>query len=100
MTLIEALRSARAGNFVTHESFDSEQSLHFYNGNYYYEDGAIVPDEFLFSQAWAVEKPWHIKINKEDIDRNILKKMHDESRGYMLNTGSYEDCKIITRLNH
>ena len=95
MNLIEALESAREGNFVTHEIFDSEQSLHFYNHKYYYEDGAVIPDDYLYSQDWAVKRPWFIKIPKNEIDTEILKKMHEKSKGYMLQDGSYEDCRIL-----
>lgn len=49
MNLDEALLSAKNGNFVTNEYFGHTQSLHYYNGKFYYEDGAVVPKEFLCS---------------------------------------------------
>lgn len=93
MNLEEALRSAKEGNFVTNEYFDSSQSLHYYNGKFYYEDGAVIPEEFLDSQDFAVNGKWSIAIKREDIDFGKLKSMHDKSRGYMLTSGNYMDCK-------
>lgn len=93
MNLKEALLSAKDGNFVTNEYFDYTQSLHYYNGKFYYEDGAVVPEEFLHSQDFAINGEWSIAIQKEDIDFDKLKSMHDRSRGYMLSSDSYMDCK-------
>ena len=36
MNLKEAFISAREGNFVTSTMFDRNQSMHYYNGKYYY----------------------------------------------------------------
>ncbi len=93
MNLKEALVSAKGGNFVTNEYFDYTQSLHYYNGKFYYEDGALVSEEFLYSQDFAINGEWSIAIQKEDIDFNKLKSMHDRNRGYMLSSDSYMDCK-------
>lgn len=93
MNLNEALLSAKYGNFVTNEYFDKTQSLHYYNGKFYYEDGAVVPKEFLHSQDFAINGKWSIAIQKEDIDFDKLKSIHDENKGYMLSSGSYMDCK-------
>lgn len=93
MNLDEALLSAKNGNFVTNEYFGHTQSLHYYNGKFYYEDGAIIPKEFLCSQEFAINGEWSIAIQKEDIDFDKLKSIHDKSRGYMLSSGSYMDCK-------
>ena len=92
MNLREALLAAKDGNFVTNEYFDHTQSLHYYNGKYYYEDGAVVPEEFLNSQDFAINGRWNIAIEKRNIDFDKLKSMHEESRGYMLTDGSYMDC--------
>ena len=86
MNLQEALASAREGNFVASIYFDSDQSLHYYKGDYYYEDGAVVTDEFLKEQEFATTGAWHIAISKEDIDADKLKAMHEKNRGYMLQT--------------
>lgn len=93
MNLKEALLSAKDGNFVTNEYFDHTQSLHYYNGKFYYEDGAVVPKEFLHSQDFAINGEWSIVIQKDDIDFGKLKSMHDRSKGYMLSSDSYMDCK-------
>lgn len=93
MNLNDALLSAKDGNFVTNEYFDKTQSLHYYNGKFYYEDGAVVPKEFLHSQYFAINGEWSIAIHKEDIDFDKLKSIHDKNKGYMLSFGSYMDCK-------
>lgn len=79
--------------FITNEYFGHTQSLHYYNGKFYYEDGAVVPKEFLCSQEFAINGEWSIAIQKEDIDFDKLKSIHDKNRGYMLSSGSYMDCK-------
>ena len=93
MNLQEALISAKDGNFVTNEYFRRDQSLHYYGGKYYYEDGAVVPTEFLQSQEFAINGKWSIAIKKENIDFDKLKFMHDKNGGYMLQSGSYMDCR-------
>lgn len=93
MNLEEALLSAKVGNFVTNEYFDHTQSLHYYNGKYYYEDGAVVPENFLNSQDFAINSKWSIAIKKANIGFDKLKSMHDKNRGYMLSSGSYMDCR-------
>lgn len=92
MNLQEALISAKDGNFVTNEYFSHDQSLHYYRGKYYYEDGAVVPAEFLQSQDFAINGKWSIAIKKENIDFARLESMHDKNSGYMLTSGSYMDC--------
>lgn len=94
MTLREAFESAKDGNFVTSTMFDRNQSMHYYKGKYYYEDGAVVPKEFLFEEDWAIEYPWEVRIPKEKIDFDKLKQMHDKHRGYMLQDESYMDCLL------
>ena len=88
MNLNEALLSAREGNFVTNEYFDKTQSLHYYN-----EDGGVVPRDFLRGEDFAVNGKWSISINKDDIDCEKLKEMHDKYKGYMLMGDSYMNCK-------
>lgn len=92
MNLKEAFLSAKEGNFVTSEMFDRNQSMHYYKGDFYYEDGAVVPMEFLYNENWAVQYPWSIRISKDKVDFDKLKEMHDKSMGYMLQKGSYMDC--------
>jgi hypothetical protein len=97
MNLHEACQSAREGNFVSHHSFDYDQSMHEYKGNLYYEDGAnLTADGFiekLAREKWSNEG-WFVKCSKDLIDKEKLEKLHNESRGYMLNGKSYEDCII------
>lgn len=92
MNLKEAFLSAKEGNFVTSEMFDRNQSMHYYQGDFYYEDGAVVPMEFLYNENWAVQYPWSIRISKDKVDFDKLKEMHEKSMGYMLQKGSYMDC--------
>ncbi len=94
MNLREAFISAKEGNFVTSSMFDRNQSMHWYNGKYYYEDGAVVPEEFLYKEDWAIEYPWKVRIPKEKVDFSKLKIMHERSKGYMLQKGSYMECII------
>ena len=92
MNLYEALNSAEEGNFVTHRTFGADQSLHYYSGKYYYEDGAgFVSADFLESQDWAREG-WCIKYAADRIDREELQRIHENNRGYVLPEGSYESC--------
>ena len=94
MNLLEALLSAKDGNFVTNEYFSCDQSLHYYRGKYYYEDGAVVPVDFLQSQDFAINGKWSIAIQKDHIDFDKLKSIHDRIDGYMLSSGSYMDCRL------
>ena len=93
MKLNEAFKSAREGNFVTNQYFDSTQSMHYWNGNFYYEDGAVVTQEFLETQEFATNSEWYVKIPKEKVDVERLNKVHIDSRGLMLYTrAGYEQC--------
>lgn len=94
MNLQEALDSAREGNFVTNQMFDKNQSMHYYKGKFYYEDGAVVPTEFLRYEGWANEYPWEVVATKEKVNFCLLDKMHERSMGYMLQKGSYMECII------
>ena len=96
MVLYEALEYARKGCFVTCNGLENYESIHWYNGKYYFEDGAVVTKEFLENSFWAAKGNWRIKASEEDVDKEKLKKMHEESKGLMLFTGSYEDC-ILTK---
>ena len=93
MNLQEALLAAESGNFVTNEYFSQAESLHYYRGTYYYEDGAVVPKGFLLNQSFALNGEWSIAIPKEDVDFDRLRSMHSKSEGYMLASGSYMECR-------
>lgn len=94
MKFSEALDSAKEGNFLTNTYFTEEQSLHFYNGDFYYEDGAVLNDRTLESigkDDWAKDG-WTIKYPKEKVDTDALYILHVENKGTMLRDKSYEDC--------
>ena len=97
LTLDEALESAEAGNFVTSEYFSSDQSMHYWNGRFYYEDGAVVTPEFLHSENWASKNPWRVTIPKDIVDTDKLQEMHIQSGGYMLDNHTYNECVLQTR---
>ena len=98
MNLSEACQSAREGNFVSHPSFGRGESMHEYNYNLYYEDGANLThtnfiDE-LATYEWA-KQGWYIKYPKEKVDIEKLKKMHEINKGRMVRgLETYEDCVI------
>lgn len=94
MMLGEALENAREGCFVTCNGLASNESIHWHNGKYYFEDGAVVTEDFLYERSWAFEGDWYIKAFLDDIDIEKLNKMHENSNGLMLFAGSYEDCIV------
>ncbi|MDF2841783.1 MAG: hypothetical protein K0R00_209 [Herbinix sp.] len=97
MTLQEAYASCDAGNFVSHLNFSSNESMHKYDGGLYYEDGAnLTTSDFDLSQEEWAQDNWYIKFTQEKVDAEKLRKMHEDSRGYMLQCVSYEDCIIKT----
>lgn len=94
MNLIEALESARNGNFVTNRYFSEDQTLHYWNGKFYYEDGAVVTYDFLRRQEFAMNGEWTVCIPVDKVNREKLGKMHRESGSLMLTNGSYMECII------
>lgn len=95
MNLQEALLSVREGNFVTNEYFSKDQSLHWCDGKYYYEDGAVVTEEFLSAMDFAVNGDWSVIIEAKNVDLEKLKLMHGKNRSLMLQDGSYMDCSYL-----
>jgi hypothetical protein len=98
MNLKEACKSAREGNFVSHHSFDYNESMHEYNGDLYYEDGAnLTVDGFIDTlehEEWSREG-WFIKYSKEQVNKQRLRELHTNNKGRMLNYNeSYENCII------
>lgn len=91
MTLSKAIKCAIAGDFVTNQYFSSDQCMHYYKGNLYYEDGAVVTSEFLAEQEFAKDG-WKVLAISDNIDKVKLKEMHEKSNGCMLSKGSYMDC--------
>lgn len=94
VNLHRALILAREGCFVSNSHFDSGESLHYWHGKFYYEDGAVVTEEFLSSQEFASGDSWFVKYQKEKVNIEKLDDMHKRNTGYMLSEGSYEDCII------
>lgn len=92
LTFHEAFEYAKLGCFVTSELFSSDQSLHFWNNHFYYEDGAVVSPLRLGEEDWAVLRPWKIIAAPHMIDTDKLDMMHKKANGYMLYNGSYMDC--------
>jgi len=92
MTLQEAFNSCRQGNFVSHNSFDFKQSMHYYDGSFYYEDGVnLTPHlEWLESQEWAKDG-WYVKYMAILVDINTLKQLHNYVRRSTTNI-NYEAC--------
>jgi hypothetical protein len=95
MTFSEACQSCREGNFLSHTSFDNEQSMHEYRGVLYYEDGAILTNhvDWIDNQDWAKEG-WYIKYNKELINKDILKEMHRKNERFLSSDIGYAKCII------
>jgi hypothetical protein len=95
MTLFEAFVSCRNGDFVSHQNFDSSQSMHEYKYSLYYEDGANLDNhiDWLEGEKWAKDG-WFVKYPRWKIDTEKLNKIHKDNGGFMLQSGSYEDCII------
>ena len=93
MTIQEAFVSCSEGNFVSHRNFDSSQSMHEHNCTMYYEDGANLTNhlDWLENEEWAKDG-WYVKFTKDQVDQEKLDKIHKDNKGYMLQSGSYEDC--------
>jgi hypothetical protein len=96
MNADEALEFAEKGNFVTHEGFDSDQSLHYWRGKYYYNDGAIVPPDFIHKNFCETNlyEGWSVKYTPEQIDSQMLDSLHEEFGHLMIGSSgrSYEEC--------
>lgn len=94
--LDEAFKLAKEGHFMSNKYFTQEQSMHYNNACFYYEDGSNLStgnfiDNYLKKEDWA-KFGWYIKYDKSLVDKDILNKLHKENNGYMLHDCSYEDC--------
>lgn len=95
MNLNEAIVMCHKGNFMTHKNFDSNQSMHYYNGSLYYEDGANLDSHLRWmKQEESLQDGWSVKFTSEQVGSQTLSNMHFANRNYMLRSGSYEDCII------
>lgn len=94
--LNDAIVLCNLGFFMTHSNFDSNESMHYYNGRLYYEDGACLTTSGLIEHPleW-MESGWKIKACPHEIDFDKLKEMHDRAGDKMLSGKSYTDCIIM-----
>lgn len=88
--LTTAVALCKAGYFVQHVDFGSRESMHYYDGSLYYEDGTEVTVQFLTDNNKS--ENWRVKKNPLEVDLIKLRDMHIEAEGMMLDSGSYEDC--------
>jgi len=84
----------QCGCFMTNEHFGAEESMHYYNGKYYYEDGAVVSESYMEMLNKEFEDTWYVKYTPDEVDVKKLSEMHRANDGYTLATGSYEDCIV------
>ena len=98
MTWEEAIKSAQEGNFVSNKNFSSNESMHEWNNELVYEDGAILSGaliNIMHEEDWSKDG-WYIKYTKEQVDRNKLEELHKEFKRCTLSgkNRSYEECII------
>lgn len=99
MNIYEAMASCREGNFVSHKGFDNKESMHCYEGTFYYEDGCNISNQLdWFTNEESLQDGWYVKFTKDNVDVDKLKKLHANSRGLMLRCSSYEECIKGVRL--
>lgn len=92
MTLEEALLKAKEGNFITNEYLDTYECIHYYNGKFYYEDGAVIPEDTMYENDYTKNANWRIKFTADQVDKEKLSNMHEKSQGLMLITSSYVEA--------
>ena len=81
------------GFFVTHCNFSSFESMHEFDGNIYYEDGAnLTTSGLLLNPFDWMESGWRIKATPDKVNFEKLRNMHEGSKGLMLADSSYEEC--------
>lgn len=88
--LTTAVALCKAGYFVQHADFSSKESMHYYDGTLYYEEGTVVSIQFLRDSNLG--ENWRVKKNPLEINLMKLRDMHIEANGMMLDAGSYEEC--------
>lgn len=96
MNIAKAIITCKDGHFMTNNLFGSEQSIHYYNGKIYQEDGSIVDQSLLVKQGWSTHCDWFIKYNKDHINQKKLKEYHimysKDPIKFTLDGKSFEDC--------
>jgi len=93
MKLQEAIESCKQGNFVTHEYFCKNQSMHMYKNTLYYEDGADLTNHMdnMTKSDWFKDG-WEVKYNSSEVNQDVLKDMHIKQGHLMLQGDTYERC--------
>ena len=82
MTLEEALLKAKEGNFITNEYLDTYECIHYYNGKFYYEDGAVIPEDTMYENDYTKNANWRIKFTADQVDKEKLSKYIDDELEY------------------
>lgn len=82
------------GFFVTHRSFNVDESMHAYGNVLYYEDGARVSISNIDDKDLQphMRSGWLIKVSPDKVDFDMLKEMHENNMDKNLNGVSYESC--------
>lgn len=97
MTFQEAkFQMRKTGCWVTCDSFSYDESCHFYRGDFYLEDGAIVTEEAEQNNDCFQNDDWYIKYSADRIDQFGLCLIHEKANGYTLSAvkefNSYEEA--------
>lgn len=96
MTFHEAEIKAEEGNFMTHRGFSSYESMHYFNGELYYEDGAVINHHlsWLFENIKDFGENWEIKYSADMVDKEKLAQLHNKAGSLMISHfgESYEDA--------
>lgn len=94
MEFEDACSMCQLGFFMTNVNLESNESMHFYDGRIYYEDGACLSTSGLIDHPLQWMKTgWKIKASPHRIDFGKLAEMHEKSKVKSL-TNSYEECII------
>lgn len=88
--LTTAIALCKAGYFVQHVDFSRKESMHYYNGALYYEDGTVITVQYLMDNN--LDNGWRIKKNPLEIDLIKLRDLHQKAQGTLLLDESFEDC--------
>ena len=97
MNIAKAINTCKEGHFITNNLFGSEQSIHFYNGKIYQEDGTVL-DQFLLAALGhrSTNCDWFIKYNKDHVNQKTLKEYHimyeKDPIKFTIDSKSFEDC--------
>lgn len=87
--LTTAVSLCKAGYFVQHVQFSNNESMHYYDGKLYFEDGTSVNVQYL--QEQELFDHWRVKKNPLEIDLIKLRNLHAIAEESILE-GSFEEC--------